>query len=203
MEIKAIIFDVGGVLIRTADRSSRRRLEERLGLAEWESEKIVFNSETGRMAQRGEVTNEALWQSVADHLSLADEELKQFKREFWGGDVLDTEMVDLIRQLKTHYKTAIISNATDSLRKTLQTSHPIAEAFDLIVVSAEEKVMKPHPDIYLRTLDRLGVEAAESIFIDDFAENIDAARSLDMNAIHFNPSVDLAAELQKFGVEIP
>lgn len=203
MEIKAIIFDVGGVLIRTADRSSRQRLEERLGLAEWESEKIVFNSDTGRMAQRGEVTNDALWQTVADHLSLTEDDLKQFKREFWGGDVLDTEMVELIRKLKARYKTAIISNATDSLRKTLNTHHPIADAFDLIVVSAEEKVMKPDPDIYVQTLERLGVEAAESIFVDDFAENIAAARSLGMNAIHFNASVNLAAELQKFGVEIP
>ena len=43
--IKAIIFDVGGVLIRTQDHSSRRQWEKRLGLAERESEQIVFNSE--------------------------------------------------------------------------------------------------------------------------------------------------------------
>lgn len=202
MNIQAIIFDVGGVLIRTADRSSRQRLEERLGLAAWESEKLVFNSDTGQMAQKGEVTNDALWQAVADHLKLAPEELEQFKQEFWGGDVLDTEMVELIRRLRKRYKTAIISNATDSLRKTLQTSHPIADAFDLIVVSAEEKVMKPHPEIYQRTLEKLGCHAAESIFIDDFAENIAAARSLGMNVIHFNPSINLAAELQEFGVDI-
>jgi putative hydrolase of the HAD superfamily len=134
-------------------------------------------------------------------LSLSSNALAQFKREFWGGDVLDEEMVDLIRQLKSRYQTAIISNATDSLRETLQTTYPIADAFDLIVVSAEEKVMKPDPEIYQRTLDRLGREAAESVFIDDFAENIAAARELGMNVIHFNPFTDLSAEFIKLGIE--
>jgi epoxide hydrolase-like predicted phosphatase len=202
MEIKAIIFDVGGVLIRTADRSSRQHLEQRLGLAEWESEKIVFNSIMGKKAQRGEVTNNDLWDSVAEQLSLSPQALTLFKQEFWGGDMLDKAMVALIRQLKGRYQTAIISNATDSLRHALQNNFQIADAFDLIVVSAEEKVMKPDPKIYLRTLDRLDCKAAESIFIDDFAENIAAARSLGMKAIHFNPSIDLSAELKKLGIEI-
>lgn len=202
MGIKAIIFDVGGVLIRTADRTSRQRLEQRLGLAEWESEKLVFNSDIGRQAQSGIVTNNDLWEAVAKTLSLSPEAAELFRKEFWGGDVLDEAMVALIRQLKRRYQTAIISNATDSLRQTLQTTFPIADAFDLIVVSAEEKVMKPDPQIYRRTLERLGCEAAESIFIDDFAENIAAARALGMNVIHFNPTVNLAAELEKLGVEI-
>jgi epoxide hydrolase-like predicted phosphatase len=200
MTIKAIIFDFGGVLVRTADRSSRQRLERRLGLAEWQSEKIVFNSEMGQKAQRGEATNEALWQSVADRLSLSPEALTQFQQEFWGGDALDEALVDLIRALKTKYATALISNATDGLRQTLTGKYPVADAFDLIVISAEEKTMKPGPEIYLRTLDRLGVKAAESVFVDDFAENIVAARSLGMQAIHFNPSVNVAAELKKLGV---
>jgi len=203
MDIQAIIFDVGGVLLRTADYTSRRNLEKRLGLAEWESEQIVFNSEMGKKAQRGEVTTAELWLHVANQLSLSPEEVEQFQQEFWGGDVLDEAMVNMIRQLKSRYQTAIISNATDRLRQTLHTKYPIADAFDLIVISAEEKVMKPDPEIYLRTLNKLGRKAAESVFIDDFAENIAAARRLGMNAIHFNPSVNLSAEFQKLGLEIP
>ena len=48
--IKAVIFDVGGVLIRTVDRRGRDALEARLGLAHGESEQIVFNSEPGQKA---------------------------------------------------------------------------------------------------------------------------------------------------------
>ena len=202
MDIKAIIFDFGGVIVRTADYSPRRNLEIRLGLAEWESEKIVFNSEIGQQAQRGEVTNDTLWHSVAERLSLSPAELEQFQAEFWGGDVLDEALVDLIRSLNGRYTTALISNATDGLRATLTGKYPIADAFDLIVISAEEKVMKPRPEIYLRTLERLGLEPGQSVFVDDFAENIAGARNLGMHTIHFNPSVDVAAELKALGVNL-
>ena len=53
--IKAIIFDVGGVLVRTEDHAPRRKLEERLGLAPGEAERLVYNSDMGRAAQRGDV----------------------------------------------------------------------------------------------------------------------------------------------------
>jgi len=51
--IKAVIFDVGGVLIRTVDHNYRRKWEKQLGLAKGESEEIVFNSDMGLRAQRG------------------------------------------------------------------------------------------------------------------------------------------------------
>jgi putative hydrolase of the HAD superfamily len=202
MDIKAIIFDFGGVLVRTDDHSHRTNLENRLGLAQRESGQIVFNSEMGQKAQRGEVTEQALWQSVAEKLSLSDEEIDQFQTEFWGGDRLDEALVELIRRLKTKYTTALISNATDGLRPALLSKYPIADAFDLIVISAEEKVMKPGPEIYLRTLKRLALQPAESVFVDDFAENIKAARELGMHTIHFDPSVDVEAELKELGVSL-
>jgi putative hydrolase of the HAD superfamily len=202
MNIPAIIFDRGGVLNRTPDRSSRQRWEDRLGLAEWESETVVFSGEMGTKAQAGTITTEELWQWVAGHLAFSAEELAQFRQDFWAGDVLDQELVALIRRLKGPYQTAIISNATDSLRQALQEVYPIADAFDLIVVSAEEKVMKPEPEIYQRTLERLGCEPAEAVFVDDNLDNIEAARSLGLHTIHFNPQVNVAAELKRLGVKV-
>ena len=66
--------------------------------------------------------------------------------------------------------------------------------------SAEEKVMKPEAEIYLRTLKRLGCRPGETVFIDDNADNIAAARGLGMAVIHFNPSVDVPAEMARLGV---
>ncbi|MCB8967866.1 MAG: HAD family phosphatase [Ardenticatenaceae bacterium] len=198
--IQAVIFDFGGVLVRTPDRSSRKQWEDKLGLAEWESEQIVFNSEMGIKAQCGEVSDAALWQWVGARLALSADELAAFQEAFWAGDVLDTALIDAIRGLRPFYQTAIISNAADGLRQALHTTYPIADAFDLIVVSAEEKVMKPKPDIYLRTLERLGRQPEEAVFIDDFAHNIAAARQLGMAAIHYQPGTDMKAELAALGV---
>jgi epoxide hydrolase-like predicted phosphatase len=200
--IKAVIFDIGGVLIRTPDRASRLHWEQRLGLAERASEEVVFGGEMGTKAQQGGITNDELWQWVGRHLNLVEDDLATFQRDFWAGDVLDEELVKLIRRLRPRYQTAIISNATDGLRLALTDQFKIADAFDLIVCSAEEKVMKPDPRIYLWTLERLGRAAAETVFIDDNADNIVGAQAVGMNTIHFNPQVDVVAKLEKLGVEI-
>ncbi len=198
--IRAVIFDVGGVLIRTPDRSSRLAWEQRLGLAEWESEEIVFGGEMGTKAQLGEVSHAALWDWIGRRLVLPEEQFSDFRRDFWRGDVLDTELVDYIRGLKPAYQTAIISNATDDLRRSLNETYPIADAFDLIVVSAEERIMKPDHEIYQRTLRRLGRSAEEAVFIDDNRENVAAAREVGMAGVLFKPTIDLSLELAKLGV---
>ncbi len=197
--IKAVIFDVGGVLVRTEDRSPRHAWDAKLGLAPGETEEIVFNSEMGQAAQRGEVSDEALWAWIGKHLALGDE-LEAFRAAFWQGDVLDEALIAWIRTLRPTYQTAIISNATDVLRSHLTNNLRIADAFDLIVGSAEEGIMKPRAEIYERTLARLGREPHETVFIDDFAHNIAAARELGMAAIHYQPGVDLIAEFAQLGV---
>jgi len=198
--IKAIIFDVGGVLIRTVDHSYRRNWEKKLGLDERESEEIVFNSNMGLRAQRGEITDDELWSWVGQRLNLGDQ-LEEFRTSFWAGDELDQDLVSFIRSLRPHFQTAIISNATDELRTTLTGKFKIADAFDLIIGSAEEKIMKPDPAIYIRALQGLGLQAEETVFIDDFAHNIAAAKRLGMAVIHFSPSVDIATELAGFDVQ--
>jgi glucose-1-phosphatase len=201
--IKAVIFDIGGVLIRTEDHSSRRQWEQQLGLAERESETIVFNSEMGQKAQSGVVTDAELWAWVGQRLGLNGAELEAFRTSFWAGDELDTGLVDFIRALRPKYQTAVISNATDNLHQALTHKFRIADAFDLIVGSAEEKVMKPDPRIYQRTLERLGCKPPETVFIDDFAHNIQAAQEVGMATIHYQPGINVPAELAKLGVTPP
>lgn len=199
--IKAVIFDIGGVLLRTADQSHRRRWEEQLGLVPGTLEAIVLNSEMGHQAQRGEVTDAELWRWAGAELDLG-QQLDDLQRDFWAGDVLDDELVSYIRSLRPGYQTAVISNATDDLLPNLR-RHGIDDAFDLIVGSAWEGVMKPDPRIYQRTLARLGRAPQEAVFIDDFAHNIDAAAALGLATIHYQPGVDVPAELAALGVVPP
>jgi epoxide hydrolase-like predicted phosphatase len=201
--IKAVIFDIGGVLIRTADHASRRQWEKKLGLAEWESETIVFTSEMGTKAQSGAITDDELWQWVGQRLNLNGSELAAFRKGFWAGDELDTGLVDYIRTLKgSGYQTAVISNATDNLHNALTNQFKIDDAFDIIVGSADEKVMKPDPRIYQLTLERLGRQPSETVFIDDFAHNIQTAQELGMATVHFKPGTDVPKELAKLGIII-
>jgi len=196
--IHAIIFDIGGVLLRTLDQSGRQRWEAQLGLPAGGAEATVLNSEMGHRAQRGEIDDEALWAWVGEHLALGDD-LAAFRRDFWSGDRVDARLVALIRRLRPHYQTAVISNAGHSLRATLA-SYGLLDLFDVVVGSAYEGLMKPHPAIYERTLALLSRPAAETIFIDDAPANVAGALAVGMNAIRFTPDLDLEAELRRYGV---
>jgi epoxide hydrolase-like predicted phosphatase len=196
--IKAVVFDVGGVLVRTFDHSGRRAWERRLGLASGELEAIVLNSEMGRRAQRGEISDAELWQWVDNRFNLGDE-LGAFRRDFWKGDAVDRHLMRLIRGLRKQYQTAIISNATNALQETLA-GYGLLDEFDLVIGSAYEGVMKPDPAIYRRALEKLGRTPEETVFIDDAPRNIDAARALGMAVVLFTPQTELEKELAALGV---
>ena len=198
--IRAVIFDVGGVLVRTVDLEPRRALEARLGLAPGGAEALVFNSPQGSQAQRGELRAAELWAWVQAQLGLDDAGLQTFRRDFFAGDVLDEALVMLVRGLRGRYQTAILSNYMDDLIENVTDRYPMADVFDLIVGSAYEGVTKPGAAIFERTLARLGRAPDEAVFIDDFVHNVAGARAVGMAAIHYTPGLDVAAALAGLGV---
>ena len=198
--IKALIFDFGGVLVRTSDWSLRRKWEIQLGLAERALDQAVFNSEVARRASRGEVPAGDVWVDVARALKLDAGQLEACRRDFWANDVLDTELVALIQSLRPRYKTAILSNAWNDARDNFTRLFGLDQAFDQLIISAEEGVTKPDPRAYLLAAERLRVQPSEAVFVDDFIENIEGARAVGMHAIHYRPGVDVRAELEKLGV---
>lgn len=199
--LKAIIFDVGGVLLRTHDWSGRHGWDERLGLSHGRVEHTFFNSDLGREAQHGRVTTDQHWHNVAQRLGVPREQLPQLRADFWAGDQLDWSLLQLIQQLKEAdgYQTGIISNAPDDLRHVLTVEFSVAHLFDLIVVSAEEGLMKPDPAIYERTLQRLGRLAHEAIFIDDSPINIAGAQAVGLHTLLYTTDLDIAAALAQWG----
>jgi putative hydrolase of the HAD superfamily len=150
-------------------------------------EQVVFASELSQRAQRGDLSEEVFWREIERELDLAQFNLSlvEFHREFFAGDCLDEELIALIRSLRPALKTGLISNAWSSLRRVLHTTFPVHDAFDTIVISAEEKIMKPDERIYRLALDRLDVRPHEAIFLDDFQVNIDAANALGIHGIHY------------------
>jgi epoxide hydrolase-like predicted phosphatase len=198
--IQAVIFDIGGVLIRTEDHAPRRRLETQLGLEPGAAEYIVFNSADGLRTQRGEFSEEENWQRVQRELKLSDTDLALFRREFWAGDTLDGALVDYIRRLHGRYQTAIISNAMPGLMTLVTGKYPIADAFDVIIGSGDVRVTKPDPTIYRLALDKLGRQPDEAIFVDDSLPNIEGARAVGLHVIHYRRGINLPAALAAHGV---
>jgi len=198
MTIKAIIFDLGGVLLRTADFSPRDRLAARLGMNRHKLEQFIFGGESGDQAQRGEITVREHWEVLRKRINYSPEEFQALLDQFFARDELDHELVDYIRTLHKSYKTALLSNAWNDLRKTLHERWDIEGLFDEMVISAEVKMVKPDPRIYHLALTRLGVQAGEAIFIDDIAENVEAARNEGLLAIQYRDTHKTLEELSHY-----
>lgn len=183
--MKSVIFDVGGVLVRTHDQSGRRKWEARLGLLPGDLARLVFDSELGRSAQLGQVSLQDVWTWVGQHLGLNPDELATLKRDFWSGDRVDQGLCDYIRRLHVDYRIGMLSNSWARDGRAMAENFGFADCFHVFVTSAEVGVMKPEPRIYQVILERLGVLPFEAIFVDDFIENVEAARHLGMEAVHF------------------
>lgn len=194
-KILAVIWDMGGVIVRTEDWGPRERWEARFGMPRLGLTRLVFEGEMGVKAALGKAKNADVWRWVGDRLDLSKDDLSRLQEDFWRGDRVDHSLVDFIRGLRKQVKTGMITNAWPEVRGWLENEWAIADAFDEIVTSAEEHIVKPDPEIYYLALDRLEVEPAEAIFIDDFERNVEGARSVGMHAIHFESPEQIQKDL--------
>ncbi len=184
--IKAVIWDCGGVIIRTEDDRGRREWERRLGVPDHELDRIVMRSESWIQAQCGDITEDEYWSDIQNQLGLDEQSLRSLRHDFYAGDRPNAVVTEVIRRLRSDYKQAILSNAPLSLHAELRDRFHIAGLFHVIVASAVIRVMKPDPRAYGAVLEALGLQADETVFIDDLRPNIDAARRLGMHVIHFD-----------------
>jgi putative hydrolase of the HAD superfamily len=176
---------MGGVILRTEDQSGRKRWEERLGLPPGELSRLVFDGEASRKAVVGRASEDDIWSWVLARLGLPESERQALIDGFFGGDKVDDRLVAFIRGLRPAFKTGMITNAWPNVRHHLENEWHVGDAFDLIVISAEEGIVKPDPRIYRLALERLGVAPGESVFVDDMEENIAGAQAVGMQGIRF------------------
>ncbi len=193
--MRAVIWDLGGVIVRTMDYATRIELAQRVGMTREELERAVFECELSHRASIGEITSDELWEGVCDELNLSREQKAAAERAFWGGDVVDHELLDFIRSLRLKYKTALLSNAWSDLRQLLTETWKIHDAFDEIIISAEVGLIKPDPRVFELALKRLGIAPGEAVFIDDLQRNVEGARAVGLHAIRFRDPQQARREL--------
>jgi FMN phosphatase YigB (HAD superfamily) len=194
--IQAVIFDIGGVLVRIQDPTPLPEWERRLGLPEGELGEIVYTNPVAQQALVGNATADQTWAYVGRHLALPSGELAALRADFWRVQAWDTGLLAFIRSLRPRYKTATISDAWPDAREMIR-EHVNDGTFDVCVFSAEEGVRKPDPEIYRRALSRLGVAPQEAVFCDDRLPNVEGARRIGMHTFRFSDSRQAREEITR------
>ena len=196
--IKAIIFDFGRVITAQKPLSLFRSYEIELGLNPDTVNSIMFDSQAWQDALLGRKTTEEFWHLIGPELGLnTADEVNRFRRRYHADEAINEAVLDLIRKLCGRYKLAILSNAPPDLTRWLA-DWEIRDLFEVVFCSGDEGMIKPDPAAFKLTIERLGVEPGEAVFIDDTPEHVEAARKLGIQGIIFTTVAALKDDLTKF-----
>jgi epoxide hydrolase-like predicted phosphatase len=196
MAIRAVFFDLGGVIVRTEYQAPRERLAERLNTTYEDLYKTVFESDTGHKASLGSIPLDEHWEAVARRFGRPASETETIRTEFFAGDVIDRTLLDFIRSLRPQHKTGVISNAWPDMREYL-VENKFDDAFDALVLSSEVGVTKPDPKIYHMALDKFKVKPEEAVFVDDIPANVEAAGTLGLHGVLFHTTEQTLKKLKE------
>jgi epoxide hydrolase-like predicted phosphatase len=197
MTIKAVIFDLFDVLLLAEDLTQRRAYEQRMGLAEHGLLHTMLHTPQFREAVIGRISASALWQDVALRVGDDPQNWQAIANTFFSANRVNMELVAFIRTLRPYYKTAILSNAPYDIRTQVTQRFHLDQEVDTILISAEEGMGKPQPEIFHLATDRLHVLPEEALFVDDSNRFIEGAQAIGMIGVQFRDNQQVIAEIQK------
>ena len=182
--IKAVIFDYGG------DLKTAHRLSDDIPTIFNVSQEEVKNQQENAaplfsLLQRSLIEEDEFWKRYSELIKKSvPKNCGELARKLYEKSlVFYPETTGFVKKLrKAKIKAAVLSNIIE-LQADIIRKNSGYEGFDVVVLSCEEKLEKPKPEIYLLASKRLGVKSEECIFIDDKKENISTAESLGMRTV--------------------
>jgi 2-haloacid dehalogenase len=197
---RVVVFDLGGVLLDWNPRYLYRKLlPDEAALEEFLGR--VCTQAWNEQQDAGRPLAEATAALCAEHPDRAELIRCYYERwdEMMAGALDDSVAVldDLDRRGVPLYA---LTNFSAETFRIARRRFPFLGRFRAIVVSGEERLLKPDPRLYRVLLDRHAIEPSEAVFVDDSRPNVLAARALGMIAVHFRGADPLRRELTALGL---
>lgn len=199
MEIKNIVFDFGGVLLDWNPRYFYKNVFSDKSEMEFFLREVCnpqWNLKMDAGYSFAEATKELLDQHP-EYKTEIDLYLRNWETMI-GGEIIENSK--LLKPLKAKYRLFGLTNWSAEAFPVVYEKYPFFKNFEGIIVSGQEKLVKPDKEIYELLLSRYGLLPDESLFIDDSIKNIETARELGFATIHINGSNSLEEQLAKSGL---
>lgn len=201
--IKNILFDMGNVLIRF----DRKLFLDKLDVSEADKEILlreVFANVEWAQLDRGSKTEATALESMCERLPQRLHKAAERLTFHWDEPLIPIAgMYELVEELKEKgYGIYLLSNA--SVRQHAYWSRiPASKFFDGTLISADVHAVKPQPEVYKLCLEKFGLKAEESFFIDDVGANVEGAINCGLSgAVFFGDVSRLRQDLRIAGVDI-
>lgn len=201
VKIKAVIFDLGNVLLNFNAKKSARRFARACKVPMTKVWDHFFTSQTEKAYTRGEISCKEFYQHASDCLNV-QVDFEKFKY-YWNDIFWENEGMDsLLAKLKKKYPLYLISNTNKMHFDHIQETFKILRHFKKTFPSHEVGHRKPEPQIYKKVLKQTRLKPEETVFVDDIIKFVDGAKAVGMHAIQFRNPRQLVRELKKLGVTV-
>ena len=200
MNIQAILFDMGNVLLFFNAKTSSKAFSEATGLSEEEIWELFFVSELEKRYTRGEVSSKDFYEQINRYFPKKID-FQTFGRLWNEIFVENLEMDVLLGKLKKHYPLYMISNTNDLHFEYIKQNFKITKHFTGFFPSHEVGHRKPNPAMFQHVLKEIKLKSEETVFIYDMIEFVNSAKQLGMNAIQFTTRKNLERDLRNLGVK--
>lgn len=195
--IRAIIFDVGGVLLHPVSRKFLERITKKYGIPV--NRTIDALNAFLPEFEEGHITYAEMRKGIGEELGIKPSDFDWL--EPVRNAIIDNDMLAMARRAGRSYTIAYLSNVDKErhkiVKKTLDTV-----PFKYRFASCYVGLRKPNPAIYRFALRKMDAKASETVFIDDVPENVRAAKRLGIHAIWFTGEDALKKELKLLGVKL-
>jgi putative hydrolase of the HAD superfamily len=202
LALRAVIFDYGMVLTGAPDAEAHDAMVRITGLPVERFESFYWQDR--HAYDEGKLSGIAFWQKFLRDARIEGDQSKVDELNGLDARMWTTQnpaMVAWQKRLKQRgILTAILSNMGDSVLESIEREFAWIKGFDVLVWSYQLHIAKPDPKIYLHTLQKLGVQPEEALFLDDRRVNIEAALALGMKAIEFSTVDRLRNDLVAAGL---
>jgi len=195
-QIKAILWDFAGVLLFTAKGDFNSMLAERLGVPLSAVEQVMKSGMNDRW-DIDDIDDITFYTYMLDTMEQPREKLAVIQRFVVKDFYVDQEMLAKIKAFRKNYTNVLLTNFPKHFHDFIKTDWIIDDAFDHIIASCDVKLIKPDPAIYQLTLERIGCQPHECVFLDDREVNVRAAEALGIHGILFNDKDQAMLELEK------
>jgi putative hydrolase of the HAD superfamily len=199
---RALISDFGGVLTSPLQGGFLAYQEESgVSLEDLGRAMARATEEHGEhplfVLERGEISESEFRARIEPHLEDGFD-LTRLRTLYFERMEPNRAMIEFVREVRGRgLRTALLTNNVREWEPLWRAKLPeIDELFEVVVDSAFVGMRKPDPAVYELTLERLGVAAEESVFVDDLERNCDTARSLGMSVVRFERAEQAIPELR-------
>jgi HAD superfamily hydrolase (TIGR01509 family) len=199
-KIRAIIFDIGRVLIRVDVARAMERLAAGHSLSPEAAWASLQKDPRWPAWQEGRISARDWHDHVSKRLGCSLS-FEQFT-EAWNAALDPRPIQDkvFLEKLSKRYRLALLSNTDPIHVAHMEATYEFFRLFPARIYSCEVGASKPNPLIYREALRACKVNAEEALYIDDVSAYVEAARRLGMSGIPFQSPDQLAADLRTYGV---